>query len=189
MTNIATLHAAYSTEPNALLDTIKAIYDRIERDGSSPVWISLVPREKTSGRVEQLMQVSVQDRHKLPLFGIPFAVKDNIDVAGLATTAACPAFASQAATESAPVVVKLEQAGAILIGKTNMDQFATGLVGTRTPYGICASVFNSDYISGGSSSGSAVAVASGLVCVMIPRRCWKLQRISHRATECRTFLC
>jgi allophanate hydrolase len=166
MTNITSLNAFYSADSNALINTINTIYDRIECEGLSPVWISLVPREKSIRRVEQLMQVSVQDRHLLPLFGIPFAVKDNIDVSGLATTAACPAFASQVATESAPVVVRLEQAGAILIGKTNMDQFATGLVGTRSPYGTCASVFNSNSISGGSSSGSAVAVAKGLVSVM-----------------------
>ncbi len=91
-----------------------------------------------------------------------FAVKDNIDVAGIATTAACPAFAYTPA-RSAPVVEALEAAGAILIGKTNMDQFATGLVGTRSPYGACSSVFDANYISGGSSSGSAVAVALGQV--------------------------
>jgi allophanate hydrolase len=98
----------------------------------------------------------------LPLYGIPFAVKDNIDVAEMQTTAACPAYA-YTPSESATVVARLEAAGAILIGKTNMDQFATGLVGTRTPYGICSSVFNAKYISGGSSAGSAVAVASSLV--------------------------
>ena len=88
--------------------------------------------------------------------------KDNIDVAGLPTTAACPDYA-YIPQQSATVVTRLEAAGAILVGKTNMDQFATGLVGTRTPYGICSSVFDKRYISGGSSSGSAVAVASGLV--------------------------
>jgi allophanate hydrolase len=99
---------------------------------------------------------------RLPLAGAPFAVKDNIDVAGLPTTAACPAFAYDAAA-SAPVVERLVAAGAVLIGKTNLDQFATGLVGARSPYGACGSVYNRDYISGGSSSGSAVAVAAGLV--------------------------
>ena len=96
------------------------------------------------------------------LYGIPFAVKDNIDVAGLPTTCACPEFA-YVAERSATVVERLEQEGAILIGKTNLDQFATGLNGTRSPYGIPASTFNPDYIAGGSSSGSAVAVAAGLV--------------------------
>ena len=97
----------------------------------------------------------------LPLFGVPFAVKDNIDVAGLSTTAACPAYA-YAPKVDAVVVARLRAAGAIVIGKTNLDQFATGLNGTRSPYGAPRSVFNADYVSGGSSSGSAVAVASGL---------------------------
>ncbi|CAF1077375.1 unnamed protein product [Rotaria sordida] len=163
MPNIAALHEIYATDPNALSTTINDIYDRIECEGLNPVWIALIPREKTLARIQQLSLLPEGDRRKLPLFGIPFAVKDNMDVAGLGTAAACPTFARTPATESAPVVVKLEQAGAILVGKTNMDQFATGLVGTRTPYGVCASVFNSNYISGGSSSGSAVAVASGLV--------------------------
>jgi allophanate hydrolase len=98
----------------------------------------------------------------LPLYGVPFAVKDNIDVEGRPTTAACPAFA-YTASDSATVVRKLCNAGAILVGKTNLDQFATGLVGTRSPYGACRNPFDARYISGGSSSGSAVAVAAGLV--------------------------
>ena len=98
----------------------------------------------------------------LPLAGVPFAVKDNVDVAAMATTAACPMFSYEAA-ETAPVVARLIEAGAILMGKTNLDQFATGLVGSRSPYGACAAVHNLAYISGGSSSGSAVAVAAGLV--------------------------
>jgi allophanate hydrolase len=98
----------------------------------------------------------------LPLAGVPFAVKDNMDVAGLPTTAGCPAFAYPA-KRTASVVQRLIHAGAVLIGKTNLDQFATGLVGSRSPYGACAGVYNRDYISGGSSSGSAVAVAAGLV--------------------------
>jgi allophanate hydrolase len=98
----------------------------------------------------------------LPLYGIPFAVKDNIDFAGMPTTVGCPEFVFTP-KESATVVEKLIAAGALLIGKTNLDQFATGLVGVRSPYGACESVFDSRYISGGSSSGSAVAVASGMV--------------------------
>jgi allophanate hydrolase len=101
---------------------------------------------------------SVMDR--LPLFGIPFAVKDNIDVAGVPTTAACPAFA-YLPTRSATVVERLQAAGAILVGKTNLDQFATGLVGTRSPYGPVPNAHKKEYISGGSSSGSAVVVARG----------------------------
>lgn len=98
----------------------------------------------------------------LPLAGVPYAAKDNIDVAGLETTAACPAFA-YAPERSATVIERLEAAGAICVGKTNLDQFATGLVGTRSPYGIPRNAYNRDYVSGGSSSGSAVAVAAGLV--------------------------
>ena len=98
----------------------------------------------------------------VPLAGVPFAIKDNIDLAGAPTTAACPAFAySPQAT--ATVAARLIAAGAVPIGKTNLDQFATGLVGARSPYGACAAVYNRDYVSGGSSSGSAVAVAAGLV--------------------------
>lgn len=97
-----------------------------------------------------------------PLAGLRFAVKDNIDVAGMPTTAACPSYA-YTPTESSPVVEALLDAGAVCLGKTNLDQFATGLVGTRSPYGPCRNVFHPDYISGGSSSGSAVAVANGEV--------------------------
>ena len=98
----------------------------------------------------------------LPLYGVPFAIKDNIDLAGVPTTAACPAFAYMP-QRSATVVQRLIDAGAIPIGKTNLDQFATGLNGTRSPYGACRNAFNPDYISGGSSSGSGVALAKGLV--------------------------
>jgi allophanate hydrolase len=98
----------------------------------------------------------------LPLAGVPFAVKDNIDVAGVPTTAACPAFAYTPEV-SATVVQRLEDAGAVMMGKTNLDQFATGLVGARSPYGAPGCVFNRAYVSGGSSSGSAVATGAGLV--------------------------
>ena len=97
----------------------------------------------------------------LPLFGVPFAIKDNIDFAELPTTAGCAEFAYEP-WESAPVVQALIDAGAIALGKTNLDQFATGLVGTRSPYGACKNSFDPEFISGGSSSGSAVAVALGL---------------------------
>ncbi|NJC83878.1 allophanate hydrolase [Planosporangium mesophilum] len=97
-----------------------------------------------------------------PLAGVPFAVKDNIDVAGIPTTAACPAL-TEPAPRSATAVQRLLDAGAIPIGKTNLDQFATGLVGTRSPHGACHSVFSADHVSGGSSSGSAIAVAAGVV--------------------------
>ncbi|MBX9710105.1 MAG: allophanate hydrolase, partial [Xanthobacteraceae bacterium] len=99
---------------------------------------------------------------RLPLYGVPFAAKDNIDVAGLPTTAACPAF-SYMPTQDATVVQRLRAAGAIVIGKTNLDQFAAGLVGVRSPYGIPKNPIRNDLVPGGSSSGSAVAVAAGLV--------------------------
>jgi len=125
------------------------------------VWIDRIEPEAVLWRARE---VSARARagEALPLAGVPFAVKDNIDVAGRTTTAACAAFAYVAA-DTAPVVERLLDAGAVLIGKTNLDQFATGLVGTRSPYGACACVYNRAYISGGSSSGSAAAVAAGLV--------------------------
>jgi allophanate hydrolase len=97
----------------------------------------------------------------LPLYGVPFAIKDNIDLAGIATTAACPAFA-RTATEDATIVAQLIALGAIPVGKTNLDQFATGLNGTRSPYGRCRNAYHADYPSGGSSAGSALAVALGV---------------------------
>jgi len=135
-------------------DIVREIYRRIAARGPDAVWIHLPDIEET------LAQLPTDP--SLPLFGIPFAIKDNIDVTGWPTTAACKEFA-YIAEQDAAVVAKLRAAGAIPIGKTNMDQFATGLVGTRSPYGIPRSVFDDRYISGGSSSGSAVAVAAGLV--------------------------
>jgi allophanate hydrolase len=140
-----------------LSEMISAVYDRLESEPLNPVWIALVPREAALARAG-----AVENRADLPLGGMTFAVKDNIDVAGMPTTAGCPAYAYNPSS-SATVVTRLQDAGAILIGKTNMDQFATGLVGTRSPFGACSSVFDERYISGGSSSGSAVAVAKGLV--------------------------
>ncbi len=132
---------------------IDDIYDRIESGPLAPVWISLAPREVSRARA--------REGNGKPLAGLTFAVKDNIDLAGLPTTAGCPAYAYPP-ERSATVVERLMNAGAIPIGKTNLDQFATGLVGTRSPYGACSSVFDERYISGGSSAGSAVAVAQGL---------------------------
>jgi allophanate hydrolase len=153
--DITSLHHLYNTGASTPESTIAAIYDRIAIEGLHPIWLSLVPRDQALARASSIDK-------SLPLYGIPFAVKDNIDVAGLPTTAACAEFA-YTPTTSATVVQQLEAAGAILIGKTNMDQFATGLVGTRSPFGICSSVFSKDHISGGSSAGSAVAVANGTV--------------------------
>ena len=159
--DIATLTAAYAsgeTTPEQVLDDVFA---RIAAMGERPVWISVASREQVAAQLADAKARQAAGA-ALPLFGVPFAVKDNIDVAGLLTTAACPEFAYRP-KRSAVVVEKLEAAGAIVIGKTNLDQFATGLVGTRSPYGVPASVFDPKYISGGSSSGSAVAVAAGLV--------------------------
>ena len=113
-------------------------------------------------RSRKRKRLSAKDAAQLPLYGVPVAVKDNIDVAGLPTTAACPAF-SYLPTHDATAVARLRAAGAIVIGKTNLDQFATGLVGVRSPYGIPGIRSASDLIPGGSSSGSAVAVSAGLV--------------------------
>ena len=150
------LRAAYAAGETPLSVLGRAL-DRIASAPLNPVWISLVPRADVLTRAKAL-----EGRTHLPLYGVPFAVKDNMDMVGMDTTAACPAFAYRA-EKTASVVQRLQDAGAILVGKTNMDQFATGLVGTRSPYGACASMFDPEYISGGSSSGSAVAVASGLV--------------------------
>ena len=141
--------------PEHAAAAIARIFDAIAAEGVAPVWIALADR---SAAIQRARDVDPG----LPLAGVPFAVKDNIDVAGLPTTAGCPAY-SYVPERTAPVVQRLLDAGAILIGKTNLDQFATGLVGVRSPYGACSSVFDSRYISGGSSSGSAVAVAKGLV--------------------------
>jgi allophanate hydrolase len=159
ITSLQSAYASGALTPGSVIDTL---YDRIASEGLHPVWIAVAPREHALQRAAALAALTAEERAKLPLFAVPFAVKDNIDVAGIPTTAGCAEFA-YTPTESATVVTRLEAAGAILIGKTNLDQFATGLVGTRSPFGAPSSVFNKDYISGGSSAGSAVAVASGLV--------------------------
>lgn len=122
------------------------------------VWITRLSRERVLDQARALQQRSIED---CPLYGIPFVLKDNIDLAGVPTTAGCAEY-SYVPARSAAVVQKLLDAGAIPLGKTNLDQFATGLVGTRSPYGACRNSFDPDFISGGSSSGSAVAVATGL---------------------------
>ncbi len=142
---------------SGITDKIRETFRKIrERDGDS-VWISLVPEAHALERAQELEE----DNRELPLKGQTFAIKDNIDLAGTPTTAACPAF-SYTPTRSAFVVQRLIDAGAVPIGKTNLDQFATGLNGTRSPYGVPRNFYNPAFISGGSSSGSAIAVAAGL---------------------------
>jgi allophanate hydrolase len=125
---------------------------------------AFIHRSSDTEVLQQAREVDarVASGQRLPLAGVPYAVKDNIDVAALPTTAACPGF-SYLPNRSAAVVERLRQAGALCMGKTNLDQFATGLVGTRSPYGAPRCVFNREFVSGGSSSGSAVAVAAGIV--------------------------
>lgn len=161
--DIITLSQHYQAGTLSPVEVIDVIYQRIAATADNPIWIALRQQEEVLKDAEKLEQISKKKGiESLPLFGIPFAVKDNIDVAGMPTTAACPGF-SYVPPHHATAIQKLLDAGAIVIGKTNLDQFATGLVGTRSPYGICQNTFNSAYISGGSSSGSAVAVAAGLV--------------------------
>jgi len=154
-----TLRAAYRVGALTPEGVVRAVYGRIARRGDDAVWIDLVPEGEALARARAL---GATPGPAQPLFGLPFAIKDNIDLAGRPTTAACPVFAYTPA-RSAPAVERLLAAGAIPIGKTNLDQFATGLVGTRSPYGAPSSALHADYVSGGSSSGSAVAVAAGLV--------------------------
>jgi allophanate hydrolase len=155
---LADLSAAYRERRATPLSVIESLLARLDEFSDRAIWISHVPRERV---LEQARTLGAMDPGSLPLYGVPFAIKDNIDLAGIPTTAACSAFA-YTPEQSAFVVDRLISAGAIPIGKTNLDQFATGLVGTRSPYGACRNSFDTAYISGGSSSGSAVAVALGL---------------------------
>lgn len=153
---LADWRAAYAAgaNPADLLPQLRA-----RQVADDPAWILRCDDDFVAAQVRALEGL---DRARLPLWGVPFAVKDNIDVAGLPTTAACPAFAYLPA-RSATVVERLQAAGAVLVGKTNLDQFATGLVGTRSPYGEVPNTFDAAFVSGGSSSGSASVVARGLV--------------------------
>ena len=158
--SIPVLLEAYRSGGRTPTSVAQETLARIEAYHDPAVWISRVPSERLLARARALEADPAA--RQLPLYGIPFAVKDNIDVSVLPTTAGCPAFA-YSPEANATVVQRLLDAGAMLIGKTNLDQFATGLVGTRSPYGAPRCVFDGDVISGGSSSGSAVAVAAGLV--------------------------
>jgi allophanate hydrolase len=159
--SLRTLRAAYLDGSLIVADLVDRL---LEHQGTEDalvdrhVWIRRLSREELLPYAHAL---EGRDPRTLPLYGIPFAVKDNIDLAGVPTTAGCPAFA-YTPERSAVVVQRLIDAGAIPVGKTNLDQFATGLVGVRSPYGACRNAIDAEFISGGSSSGSAVAVALGL---------------------------
>lgn len=146
---------------------VRILLDRISRRGDDSVWIFREPEENLLGRAGELESLAEGLSGealfgRYPLYGLPFAIKDNIDWEDRPTTAACPEYA-YVPEKTAPTVERLLHAGAILMGKTNLDQFATGLVGVRSPYGVPRNPFDERYIPGGSSSGSAVAVSAGLV--------------------------
>ncbi|MED5388925.1 MAG: allophanate hydrolase [Pseudomonadota bacterium] len=147
--------AAYRSGDITPVQAMQQLATRLH-DSERTLWIHLLDESSLVAQANALTDPS------LPLYGIPFAVKDNIDVAGMPTTAACPDFAYTPTTDATAVRL-LREAGAIVVGKTNLDQFATGLVGTRSPYGEVPNPFNPAFLSGGSSSGSAVAVSLGLV--------------------------
>jgi allophanate hydrolase len=156
---VAEILAAYRSGAATPADMVARSYARVRALDDPAVFISLLDEKDALADAQKLAAAGARD---LPLYGIPIAVKDNIDVGGLPTTAACPAFAYRPARDAA-CVARLREAGAIIIGKTNLDQFATGLVGVRSPYGVPRNPLNAKLIPGGSSSGSAVAVATGLV--------------------------
>lgn len=155
--SIESLRTAYESAaltPEAL---IEQLYARMEREPVEGAWIHRVSLSQALDSVRALRQRP--GAAQLPLFGIPFAVKDNIDVAGMPTTAGCPAYRYEP-SQSAPSVAALLEAGALCLGKVALDQFATGLIGSRSPYGVCRNVFDPEVVSGGSSSGSALVVAA-----------------------------
>ncbi len=154
MKTIRDYQKAYA-EGRDVEDVLRGVWEAIRDEKDDGIFISKMSWE---GVLSQLAGMKTDG----PLYGIPFAAKDNIDVAGLETTAACPDF-SYSPEESATVVELLQAAGAVCFGKTNLDQFATGLVGVRTPYPVPKNGFDANYLPGGSSCGSAIAVAKGLV--------------------------
>jgi allophanate hydrolase len=156
---VAAIVAAHRAGTLTPAQTVARTYQRIRDHNDPAIFISLRDEEDAIAEAEALTK---KDAAALPLYGVPFAVKDNIDALGLPTTAACPAF-SYVPAHDATAVARLRAAGAIMIGKTNLDQFATGLVGVRSPYGIPKNPIRADLLPGGSSSGSAVAVSAGLV--------------------------
>jgi len=159
--DISALVSATRSGELPVTQVIEAVLDAISLARRPEAWLQTVDVGQLRERASAL-DARRNESHDLPLYGVPFAVKDNIDAAGLATTAGCPAFAYHPA-EDAFAVALLLRAGAILVGKTHMDQFATGLVGTRSPHGPCRNAHVASRIAGGSSSGSAVVVAEGIV--------------------------
>jgi allophanate hydrolase len=155
---ISDLLNAYRSETLTPTQVVEEAIRRADRAPDLHIWIT---RRSRAELLEHARAIEERAIEELPLYGIPFVIKDNIDLADVPTTAGCPAY-SYTPTRSAGVVQRLLDAGAIALGKTNLDQFATGLVGARSPYGACRNSFHPDFISGGSSSGSAVAVATGL---------------------------
>src|SRR5713101_1454891 len=156
---VAAIVAAHRAGTASPAQTVARSFARIRDHDDPAIFISLRDEKAAIAEAEAL---SAKEGAQLPLYGVPVAVKDNIDVTGLPTTAGCPAF-SYLPSHDATCVARLRAAGAIMIGKTNLDQFATGLVGVRSPYGIHRNPVRADLIPGGSSSGSAVAVSAGLV--------------------------
>jgi allophanate hydrolase len=156
---ISSLLDGYRARHFSPADIVERVLADIAGAPDRRAWITILPRERV---LEYAAALAARDPESLPLYGVPFAIKDNIDLEGVPTTAGCPDYA-YTPSRSAFVVAKLIEAGAIPVGKTNLDQFATGLVGTRSPYGAGRNSFDPAYISGGSSSGSAVVVATGLV--------------------------
>jgi allophanate hydrolase len=156
---ISELLDGYRARRFSPVDVVASVLDNISKAPDRRAWITLLSPERV---LEYAKALTARDPASLPLYGMPFAIKDNIDLEGVPTTAGCADYA-YTPSKSAFVVARLIEAGAIPLGKTNLDQFATGLVGTRSPYGACGNSFDPAYVSGGSSSGSAVAVAMGLV--------------------------
>jgi len=160
--SIEHLRESYRQKAVTTSDVIRTVYDRIANYSDKAVWITLVDQCVALNRARELSQ-QYPEADTLPdLYGTPFSVKDSVDIADMPTTLACPSYA-YTATTTAPVVQRILDAGGILIGKTNLDQFATGLNGTRSPYGMPRCVRDQDYTSGGSSSGAAVSVGAHLV--------------------------
>lgn len=155
------IRQSYFSNNTKVEELFGRLIQKIENRRDDGVWITLVPKKHIMRRAKELDLLPVSKKKELPLFGLPFSVKDCIDVAGLPTTSACPKYKYSAHHTNLAVQRALD-AGAILLGKTNMDQFATGVVGVRTPYGVARNPFNPEYIPGGSSSGSAVSVSAGL---------------------------